>query len=208
LALPDADPGDDAGSGWRDGPPIMRRGSALIDRGAALVRLPATADRSRRKFSDRTTNLLPAPLLGNRGPYSRQHRPAATTHASCSSPQRRPPWLLTPRLSPPPQHTVRWPRCTHLPARAPSVARTASPDAPIVPSGYSGVNFGPRSGQRKRSSAYGRMTSAATDPSRSHSGATPRTIATGTPVLLPMTSSAAAAISSATHTSVTVRVRP
>ena len=43
---------------------------------------------------------------------------------------------------------------------------------------------------------------------RSHSGSTPRTTATGTPVALPITSSAAPAISSTTATSVTCSSRP
>ena len=58
-------------------------------------------------------------------------------------------------------------------------------------------------GQRKRSSPCGRTTSALTELSRSQSGSTPRTTATGMPRALPITSSAADAISSAMATSVT-----
>ena len=47
-----------------------------------------------------------------------------------------------------------------------------------------------------------------TEPSPNHSGSRPRTIATGTPAALPITSSAAAAISSAIATSVTCSSRP
>ena len=47
-----------------------------------------------------------------------------------------------------------------------------------------------------------------TEPSRNHVGSRPRTIATGTPAALPITSSAAAAISSAIATSVTCSSRP
>ncbi len=62
--------------------------------------------------------------------------------------------------------------------------------------------------QRNRSSDGGRRISPATEPRRSQERSTPRTTATGTPAALPMTSSAAEAISSATHTSVATRSRP
>ena len=55
--------------------------------------------------------------------------------------------------------------------------------------------------------AAGRM-SCRTEPSPNHDGSSPRTIATGTPAALPITSSAAAAISSAIATSVTWSTRP
>src|SRR5262245_1159449 len=58
-----------------------------------------------------------------------------------------------------------------------------------------------------RSSWAGR-TSSRTDPSRSHSASSPRTIAAGTPCDLPITNSAPAAISSAIATSVTCNTWP
>ena len=62
--------------------------------------------------------------------------------------------------------------------------------------------------QRKRSSSGGRTTSARTEAGRNQVAGTPRTTATGTPRSLPMTSSAAEAISSATQTSVATSSRP